>query len=143
MEQDNIFQLIRTVEQFTNESILRWSKSFRLNVGISSILVLSELKSGGPQKQTELANKLGYTPGALTNIANKLLELGLATRKPDASDRRIIRLAITGEGRELLKEAQEKGQWMKQELFSVLTEEEIAQFLRIHEKLLNNIRRND
>ncbi|WP_106495733.1 MarR family winged helix-turn-helix transcriptional regulator [Lentibacillus sp. Marseille-P4043] len=138
MEKNNVFKLIRAVELFTNESIIRWTKSFKHNIGISPILVLSELKQKGAQKQSELANELGYTPGAMTNIANRLIKDGYADRKYDEADRRIIRLAITDIGMELLEEAQQKGIELRKELFSVLTEEEIEQFLAIHEKLLGN-----
>ncbi|MGY0694656.1 MarR family winged helix-turn-helix transcriptional regulator [Virgibacillus sp. FSP13] len=99
---------------------------------------MSELKQKGAQKQSELANELGYTPGAMTNIANRLIKDGYADRKYDEADRRIIRLAITDTGKELLEEAQQKGLELRKELFSVLTEEEIEQFLAIHEKLLRN-----
>lgn len=136
MEKRNFFKLIRTAELFSNESILRWTRAFKHNIGISPILVLSELKQKGAQKQSELANELGYTPGAMTNIANRLIKDGYADRQYDQADRRIIRLVITDTGKELLDEAQQKGQELREELFSVLSEEEIQQFLAIHEKLL-------
>src|SRR5690625_423100 len=89
MEDTNIFKLIRTVELFTNETIVKWTKAFPYHIGISSILVLSELRANGMQKQSTLSNQLGYTPGAMTNIANKLLKEGYAERKYDENDRRI------------------------------------------------------
>lgn len=136
MEEANIFKLIRTVELFTNESIVKWTKAFQPNVGISSILVLAELRTKGMQKQSTLSNELGYTPGAMTNIANKLIKEGYAERKYNEDDRRMVLLAITEKGLSILKEAQQTGQELRQELFEVLSKEEIAQFLAIHEKLL-------
>ncbi|WP_423799813.1 MarR family winged helix-turn-helix transcriptional regulator [Neobacillus sp. SAB-20_R2A] len=138
MEKDNIFKLIHTVELFTNEAIIRWNKAFQHNIGISPILVLAELKVKGPQKQTVLAEKLGYTPGAMTNIANRLIKLGFAERKYNEEDRRTVFLSITKEGTAVLREAQKKGQELRTQLFQVLTEEEVQQFLSIHEKLLKN-----
>lgn len=138
MEKDNIFKLIRTVELFTNESIIRWNKAFKHNIGISPILVLSELKQKGPQKQSMLAKELEYTPGAMTNIANRLIKEDYAERHYNKTDRRIVLLAITDKGTAILREAQEKGQELRSQLFDVLNEEEINQFLAIHEKLLKN-----
>lgn len=138
MEKNNIFKLIRAVELFTNESIIRWNKSFQHNIGISPILVLSELKPKGPQKQSTLAKELEYTPGAMTNIANRLIKEGYAERKYSEEDRRIVLLAITEQGIAILNEAQAKGQELRKDLFDVLSEEEINQFLAIHEKLLKN-----
>lgn len=138
MEQTDIFKLIRTVELFTNEVILQWMNSFEHNIGISPILVLTELKNKGVQKHTTLAKKLGYSPGAMTNIANRLIKLGLAERKYSEDDRRNVFLSITDKGLQVQKEAHLKGQELRIELFKVLSEEEVQQFISIHEKLLKN-----
>ncbi|MEC1524587.1 MarR family transcriptional regulator [Neobacillus niacini] len=139
MEHNNIFELIRTVELFTNESIIRWTKAFKYKIGISPILVLSVLKQNGAQKQTTLANELGYTPGAMTNIANRLISQGFAKREFNEEDRRIVLLEITEEGKNVLKEAQRVGKELRKELFQQLSEEEIEQFLAIHKKLVNTL----
>lgn len=143
MSKTDVFELIRTVELFSNEAIIRWNKSFGHSIGISPILVLSELRNKGPQKQTFLANNLGYTPGAMTNIANRLIRNGLAERKYNENDRRNVFLEITEKGCSLLKEAQQKGQEVHAELFQVLSEEELEQFLAIHEKLLKSLKNNN
>lgn len=139
MEQTDIFKLIHAVELFTNEAIIRWMNSFEHNIGISPVLVLAELKQKGPQKQTVLAKKLGYTPGAMTNIANRLIKLGLAERQYNENDRRNVFLSITDKGADVLKEAQQKGRELRAGLFKVLSEEEVQQFLSIYEKLLKNL----
>jgi len=138
LSKTDVFQLIRTIELFTNEAIIRWNKSFEHSIGISPILVLSELHQKGPQKQTVLANNLGYTPGAMTNIANRLVKHGFAERKYNENDRRNVLLEITEKGNSILIEAQKKGQQVRAELFQVLTEEEMNQFLAIHKKLVAN-----
>ncbi|MFS0783648.1 MarR family winged helix-turn-helix transcriptional regulator [Bacillus sp. 1P06AnD] len=136
MGQSDIFKLIHAVELFTNKAIIKWSKSFQYSIGISPILVLSELLHNGSQKQTDLANKLGYTPGSITNIANKLVKNGMAVREYSESDRRTVYLTITDKGLDVVNEAHLKGTELRQELFEALTEEEVQQFLEIHEKLL-------
>lgn len=140
MEQTSIFELIRTAELFNNETILYFMNNFDENVGISQILVLSELREGGPQKQSQLAKKLGYTPGAMTGISNKLTKEEFAKRKYDETDRRIILLALTDKGNRILHEAQRQGQKMRENLYSVLSEEEINQLIAIQRKLLNHVR---
>ncbi len=143
MEQADLFKLIHTGELFTNEAIIRWMKSFPHNLGISPVIVLGELKAKGPQKQTILAKQLGYTPGAMTNIANRLIKLGLAERQYNENDRRNVLLAITESGAEIFAEAQRKGQELRTELFQVLSDEELRQYLAIHEKLLANMQTQD
>ncbi|WLV23708.1 MarR family transcriptional regulator [Aciduricibacillus chroicocephali] len=135
-QQDNVFELIRTVEQFSNEMIVRWTRSFPQNLGISPILVLHQLDEHGALKQTELANMLGYTPGAMTNIANRLLKEGFASRERDEQDRRIVRLALTPDGKDFLKKAHEKGAQLRQEVFEKLDKNELDEYLRIQKKLV-------
>ena len=140
IDERNIFELIRASEQLSNEMVFRWTKSFPQNLGISPILVLHELKEQGPQKQTELANKLGYTPGAMTNISNRLIKAGYASRLNDEKDRRIVRLALTESGVAFLKKAQQKGTELRKSIFENLEDEEVKQYLQIHQKLLKNLR---
>lgn len=138
MENPDIFKLIHAVELFTNEVIVRWMNAFEHNIGIAPVLVLSQLNKKGPQKQTVLAKKLGYTPGAMTNIANRLIKQEMAERKYNEDDRRNVLLCITDKGKDVLKEAHQKGQELRVELFQKLDEEELQQFLKIYEKLLTS-----
>lgn len=143
MDNPDIFKLIHAVELFTNEVIVRWMNAFEHNIGIAPVLVLAQLNKNGPQKQTILANKLGYTPGAMTNIANRLIKQEMAERQYNEDDRRHVLLSITDKGKCVLKEAVLKGQELRVELFQKLNEEELQQFLKIYEKLLTSFDRSE
>lgn len=140
MDSTNLFKLIHTVEAVTNESIVMWNDAFPHNLGISPILVLGELERGGAQNQMKLAELLGFTGGAMTNIAGKLVKMGLAIRRSNEQDRRQVLLEITEEGIRVLTEAQALGQKQHMELFEVLDTDEVAQYLAINEKILNNLK---
>ncbi len=135
MRQKSIFQLIHLVEQMNNEHIVRFTSQYTYPIGVSPILVLNELNTRGARKQVELAELLGFTKGAMTNISNKLVDLGLAERLYDDKDRRTIQLQITPEGLNALKQAQSIGEKLFTELFSVFTGEELAQYFQLQEKL--------
>jgi DNA-binding MarR family transcriptional regulator len=145
MNQTNLFKLIRAIEKINNENIIRFTRAFPYPLGISPILVLAELRDKGPQKQIDLAETLAYTKGAMTNIAVKLVDLGLAERLYDENDRRAIQLNITSAGEKALSKAQAIGQEVFLQLFEVLTEEEINHYLNIQEKLVKGIqdKKND
>jgi DNA-binding MarR family transcriptional regulator len=49
-----------------------------------------------------LARDLDVTPGNVTGIVDRMVEQGLVSRKPDPEDRRVVWLAATEKGRELL-----------------------------------------
>ncbi|HWI49975.1 MAG TPA: MarR family transcriptional regulator [Rummeliibacillus sp.] len=142
MKKTNIFQLIHANELVNNANIIQFSQRIQNYIGISPILVLSELKQRGAQKQTVLAENLGYTPGAMTNIASKLVKEGYAERQYNADDRRNVLLAVTNLGLQALEEAQMVGSEIQVELFSVLSEEEIEQYLSIQQKLLLAVNKN-
>lgn len=137
MAQQNIFQLIHMIEQMNNENIVQFTKRFQYPIGIAPILVLLELRENGQLKQVELANRLGYTKGAMTSIANKLVVNQLAERVFDNNDRRTIRLCITEKGIQALKEANEIGKEIYLDLFSGLTAEELELYLSLQQKILN------
>lgn len=128
------------IDQMNNANIIRFTKEFPYPLGVSPILVLSELKNKGPQRQAELAETIGYTKGAMTSIAEKLVKLGLAERLYDDNDRRTIRLQITEEGKNAFNKAQDVGKDVFIQLFEVLNEEEIEQYLLILEKLVQGIK---
>lgn len=143
MEQNNLFHLIHMLEQMNNENIVRFTRQFPYPIGISPILVLSELKLEGAKKQVELAELLGYTKGAMTNIANKLVATGLAKRVYDENDRRIIQLCITEKGMEALNVAQQIGEQIYVDIFSVLSKDELTTYLNLQEKLLTGIQQKN
>ncbi|WP_391118117.1 MarR family winged helix-turn-helix transcriptional regulator [Psychrobacillus sp. L3] len=138
MEED-IFKVIRKFETLSNETIVRFTKSFNKSIGLSPILVLSELNKNGLQKSTVLASSLGYTPGAITNISTKLVKEKYVERIYNEEDRRNVLLKITPKGEELLQEAIVKGEELHIELFSALSEEELKQLLTLYEKILQNL----
>lgn len=136
MKETDLFKLIHSTEAVTNEMVIRWTKAFRYNIGISPVLVLWELKTNGPQKQSVLAAKLGYTAAAITNIAGKLVKEEMAERLADEQDRRMVLLSITEKGEDVLREAHETGTRLRLNMFSVLSEKEVDQYLAINKKLL-------
>lgn len=139
MEKATIFELIRTAELLNDQTLLYFMNNFDKEVGFSQILVLHQLRERGAQKPTQLAKILGYSPGAMTGLADKLIQEGYSVREYSETDRRIILLSITNEGHKLLEEAQEQGQVMRERLYSVLNEEEINRMLDIQRKLLNHV----
>lgn len=136
LKNKNIFQLIHATEIINNSNIVYFMKRFPHKIGVTPVLVLAELRNSGAQKQTVLADKIGCTPGAMTNISNKLVKAGYAVRKYNDDDRRHVLLDITEEGLKVFNEAQTFGREFQTELFDALTDEEIEQYVNIQDKLL-------
>lgn len=136
---NNIFNLTHMIEQITNENIVRFTKEFSYPIGISTIIVLSEIEARGPVKQIDLTEALGYSKSTITNIAEKLVKLELVHRIYDSSDRRTVYLKITNKGIEVLKEAKSIGDNIYKELYSILSKDELSFYIEIQKKLIAHI----
>ncbi|MFS0560978.1 MarR family transcriptional regulator [Terribacillus sp. 179-K 1B1 HS] len=136
---NNIFNLVHMIGQITNENIVRFTNEFSYPIGISTIIVLREINNRGPVKHTDLAESLGYSKSSITKIANKLVSLDLIQRTYDKSDKRAVYLIITDKGIAALKESIALGDKIYNELYNILTEDELSSYIEIQKKLLAKI----
>jgi DNA-binding MarR family transcriptional regulator len=70
-----------------------------LKVSLSGLGVLRVLIAENGLKASEVADRAWSNPGTLTSVVNTLVKDGFVERKPDAADRRVVRLYITDPGR--------------------------------------------
>jgi DNA-binding MarR family transcriptional regulator len=63
---------------------------------------------GGPLSLAELAAAEQVRPPTMSRIVDALVKAGLATRDTDPANRRMVRIAATEEGRELLLAGRER-----------------------------------
>jgi DNA-binding MarR family transcriptional regulator len=63
------------------------------------------LAARGPQGTAELAAELAVSPSTVTRMCDRLVRRGLVRRHRQAGDRRTVRIALTGVGRDLVAEA--------------------------------------
>jgi DNA-binding MarR family transcriptional regulator len=91
--------------------------------------------------QRELSARLGYDPSAIVGLVDDLEKLGFAERRPAPEDRRSRVVVLTGEGRAFLRDTDEAGQRVTNELVGPLDaadrEALHALLLRIAEDGLN------
>jgi MarR family transcriptional regulator, organic hydroperoxide resistance regulator len=73
-----------------------------LNVSLAGLGVLRVLMASDGLKSTELAEQAWSSPGTMTSVVSTLVKGGFVERRPDAGDRRVVRLYITDEGRALI-----------------------------------------
>jgi DNA-binding MarR family transcriptional regulator len=68
-------------------------------LGASAFSALATISRRGPVSLGELASVEGVKPPSITATIAGLEAQGLVTREPDASDRRVTRVAVTPRGR--------------------------------------------
>lgn len=76
-------------------------------VGISGaqLFVLQQLAESGPCSINELAGRTFTHQSSVSVVVSRLIERGLASRRPSAEDGRRVEVSLTPEGQELLRTA--------------------------------------
>ncbi|MCZ4096405.1 MULTISPECIES: MarR family transcriptional regulator [Streptomyces] len=95
----------------------------------ASFDVLATLRRSGPENRltpAELMLAAMVTSGAVTQRLDRLQDRGLVTRTPSPSDRRVVHVALTRDGRDLIDEVLPDHLATENRLLAALTEPERA-----------------
>lgn len=66
------------------------------------------LASRGPQRLAALAEALAVNPSTATRMCDRLVRKRLLTRRVESTDRRLVRLAVSASGRQLVEQVTER-----------------------------------
>ena len=100
----------------------------------SSIYQRSNLTMG------ELSGVLSVPLSTATRIVDWLVDRGYVRRLPDAEDRRVVRVALTGNGRELHKAIERYIRQRVQQILSCLTDGERATLITLMGKVVSTLK---
>ncbi|MCB2210330.1 MarR family transcriptional regulator [bacterium] len=98
-------------------------------LSLSQINTLFRLYHHGPDSVQDLADHLGITNAAVSQLLDSLIEAGLLTRSEDPSDRRMKRIELTADGRGLVEKSVERRQAWLFDLVNAFSDSEKAQIL--------------
>jgi DNA-binding MarR family transcriptional regulator len=79
---------------------------------------------GSPPRMADLAEHLEVVPRAVTTLVDGLEASGRVRRVPDPSNRRVIRIELTDEGRAALRELRGARRAAAEEILAPLTDEQ-------------------
>ncbi|MER6089022.1 MarR family winged helix-turn-helix transcriptional regulator [Streptomyces bluensis] len=79
---------------------------------------------GSPPRMADLAERLEVVPRAVTTLVDGLEASGRVRRVPDPSNRRVIRIELTDEGRTALRELRGARRAAAEEILAPLTDEQ-------------------
>lgn len=108
---------------------------FGMTMTQASVLML--LVHEGRQTMSNIAEQLGVSRGAATQLLDGLVERGLVERQQDEADKRIVYIALSRDGSRRLKRMRERGGRHMSDLFEFLDDNELGQIEAITEKLAN------
>lgn len=139
MAEDDLFELEDIFRRVLKRLPGEWKKYTKLGFSRLEVLVLYRLNIDGQQRASELARTLAITTGGLTGITDNLVDGGYVTRERNDQDRRVVYLTVTESGREILRSLYASRKAFIKNLFTGVSEEELAQFKNTANKLLSNL----
>lgn len=101
------------------------------DVTVAEWVVLRELFDGENIAPSRLAEKLGLTRGAISKLADRLIDKGLVAREDSRDDKRAHRLALTRKGKDLVPKLAALADRNDAEFFGDLTADERATVERV------------
>lgn len=85
-----------------------------------------------------IADHLGVSPSAATQIVNGLVDANLVDREPNSGDRRQVDITITIKGKKFLQATKKTMQQRFTEILEPLTATELLELTRIQKKILDH-----
>ena len=98
--------------------------------------LLRHLHHNGPTSMSELANALGITTGSATVACQRLEKAAFVTRTRHTHDERVVQVALTEQGQELIEAWRKQRREALTQLLSVLDEREQEELHCLIERLL-------
>lgn len=119
-------RLVREVNRLHFTRFHQALSQFGLGKGQPPILKYLSVHDGC--KQSEIAQREHISAATTTVMLQTMEKNGLIERKTDENDLRIMRVYITGKGREVLKKCDEAIENMEKEIYEEFTAEEMEMF---------------
>ena len=125
----NVFAMFRTLRNDIG-------KIFGGYIPWNEFIVLRILNRTNKEMVSRVANELNVSNSHITAVPEKLIKKGFVTRSRSTSDRRVVYLEITEQGKDLVAKMEDAKKQYLQERFSTLSEDEMNVMISISKKLI-------
>ncbi|MGF2616725.1 MarR family winged helix-turn-helix transcriptional regulator [Rossellomorea aquimaris] len=125
-------ELFRNVFRMMKQDITRLYGQY---LSSGELLVLKYLSEHGDMKASDISKKMDVSASHITSVTDNLSEKGYITRKRSSADRRVVELALTEKGSEILKKCLQIKVEYFQEKFNTFSQDEIQQLIYLFTKL--------
>lgn len=132
---EQISSLFETMAELERKMANEWNSRNNLGFSKSHILLLNFLEEEGPKRPSAIAERLKVTTGGVTVLTTKLIKAGFIERIQSESDKRSAQIHITDDGKEILKQSRLHVETMFNDMFSMLSAEEINTLKSIFNKM--------
>ena len=124
--------LVEFFDRFTS-----WENSViqQGSLTVAGAHAIEKLGHNGSMSMKDLSKSLGVTTGTITVTVDRLEKGGYAVRDRSESDRRSYIIRLTEKGREAFSDHHTHHMSLSDEIASILSEDEVKNFVRILEKI--------
>ncbi len=136
---NKVYQLNSSITNYHRLLHIYLMKTSKVSLTWAQLFLLQILKEDGPSNPSTIAGKMGVTLGAITSLADKLVNQGLISRERSSDDRRRVKISLTKEGEELYQEAVHEYARNIVRVLSVLSLEEVEAMKAVYQKLTKNL----
>ena len=105
------------------------------DISLPHLEIIVTLKEEGTQHIAEIGKKLQIPKPRMTHLIDRLEKLDIVHRQPDAGDRRIYNVVLTGKGSQLIEELDQVIKASVREQLSDLSEKELFELSECLRKL--------
>ncbi len=105
----------------------------------SQWLMLHIIEKKGALSIKEIASLLGTTSSAATQLVDSLVNKGLAARKRNPRDRRVLIIELTAQAKKQFESIKSKSFDTMASLFDALGDDELLKYFEINNKIITNI----
>ena len=106
-----------------------------IDISFPEIFVLRQLSSNKEPTMSELGRSISMDLSTLTRTVDKLVGKEFVVRKRDPEDRRMVRVAITAEGRKIISRFEEQKKKKIESILRQMTSQERRDVLNIFKTL--------
>jgi len=127
---DKVVDLLLSVPPIIHRRIVRDIFKTALNqvegeIAPHHLMILKVLHESGPLHMTEIGEEIAISRPQMTHSTDKLIDLGMIERQPDAKDRRKIKVSLTAKGEETIKKLHQFMKSRMQESLSSLSDNDL------------------
>jgi DNA-binding MarR family transcriptional regulator len=144
MSTNNTVELVEMIFKATR--LMKNEMSFTNNLTHLSILQIQTLvflKQNKKSSMSDIAENFHIELPSATSLVNKLCEQKLAERHTDPTDRRLVIIILTKDGKILLEQAMSQRRKKLEKVLSYLTEKEKADLASIFKTLSDRLQKQD
>ncbi|MDP8298831.1 MAG: MarR family transcriptional regulator [Candidatus Tantalella remota] len=110
------------------------------NLSVSHIIVLDMLLVAGSASMSDIAKVMNLSMASATGIIDKMIEQGFVKRERSTEDRRVVKVSLLKKGKDISGRVNESRVTMTNDLYSVLTDAERDEYLRLLRKVYDSIK---